>query len=116
MKSILLVLFVFLGFSAMAAEKARASEAHGLLSVEIPDLKGSEVCLATTQEAGAKMNWILTCLDSKRKYLMRERKVASEKTAAEDEMTYGDLEITVEMQNRGFRLASTQDGLFFTKK
>ena len=45
-----------------------------------------------------------------------QKKPAKKKPAADDETTYSDLEITVEMQNRGFRLASTQDGLFFTKK
>lgn len=105
------------GNQAHAADAKKMSEPHTLQKVEMPDIKTAEVCLATTQDAnGDRMDWILTCLDKTRKFLFREKRIASEKPAGEDEMTYGDLEITVEMQNRGFRLASTQDGLFFTRK
>lgn len=98
------------------AAPAKKSEPHLIANVDIPDLKGAVVCLATTKESSEdRLEWTLTCLDKSRKFLVRERRIATEKPAGEDEMTYGDLEITVELQNRGFRLVSTQDGLFFTK-
>ncbi len=116
MKNLLLILSFLAGLTCYA-EKGKVSEAHGLQKLDLPDLKTAEVCLATTQDSnGDRMDWLLTCLDSKRRFLLREKRIATEKPAGEDEMTYGDLELTVEMQGRGFRLASTQDGLFFTRK
>lgn len=114
MKPYVLCIFALASLIAVAEGK-KSGEAHGLQKIDIPDLKTAEVCLAITQEAGDHMDWLLTCLDSKRKYLIREKRIAAEKTAGDDELTFGDLEITVEMKNRGFRLVSTQDGLFFTK-
>lgn len=115
MKRYVLIIFAIASVIAVAEAK-KSSDPHMIQKVEIPDLKGAEVCLAITQDAADHMEWLLTCLDSKRKYLLREKRVATEKTAGEDEITFGDLEMTVEMQNRGFRLVSTQDGLLFTKK
>lgn len=116
MKHYALIVFAIASIIAVAEGKKSSSSGPALQKTEFPDLKGAEVCLAITQDANEHMDWMLTCLDSKRRYLMRERKVASEKTVGEDEITFGDLEMTVEMQNRGFRLVSTQDGLFFTRK
>jgi len=116
MKRYVLCVFALASLIAVAeGKKSSSSEPRGLQKIEIPDLKSAEVCLAITQEAGDHMDWLLTCLDSKRKYLTREKRIASEKTPGDDEMTFGDLEVTVEMKNRGFRLVSMQDGLFFTK-
>lgn len=111
------IIFLFLGVFAFAEGKAHRPDAPSLQNLDLPDLKSAEICLATTQDSSAeKMYWLLTCLDSKRKYLQREKRIASERPVGEDETSYGDLEITVEMQNRGFRLVSTQEGLFFTRK
>lgn len=116
MKHLVILLCMWIGFAGWAEGK-KMSDSHGLQKLDIPDIKSAEVCLATTQdENGDRMDWLLTCLDAKRHFLLREKKIAVEKPAGEDEMTYGDLELTVEMQNRGFHLASTQDGLFFTRK
>jgi hypothetical protein len=110
-------LMVFAVASVMAvAESKKSSDSHTIQKVDIPDLKGAEVCLAITQDANDHMDWLLTCLDGKRRYLVHEKRVATEKSVGDDEITFGDLEMTVEMQNRGFRLVSTQDGLFFTRK
>ena len=117
MKRYVLCVFALASIIAVAeGKKSSSSETRGLQKIEIPDLKSAEVCLAITQEAGDHMDWLLTCLDKTRRYIVREKKVATEKAVAEDEITFGDLEMTVEMQNRGFRLVSTQDGLFFTRK
>jgi len=116
MKRYTVLIFAIFSFIAVAEGKKSSSDANRIQKMEIPDLKNAAVCLAITQDASDHMDWLLTCLDSKRKYLMREKRVATEKTVGEDEVTFGDLEMTVEMQNRGFHLVSTQDGLFFTRK
>src|SRR5262249_34423068 len=101
---------------AFGAEKNKSEIRKGL-NIELPDLKAAEVCLITTVDSTSnRIDWVMTCLDSKRKPIVKEKRIASEKPPGEDEVTYSDLELTVEMQNRGFRLASTQDGLFFTKR
>jgi hypothetical protein len=109
-------LIVFVIASAIAAAEGKKSSGPALMKTEFPDLKNAEVCLAITQDANDHMDWLLTCLSKQRQYLVRDKHVATEKNVGEDEITFGDLEMTVEMQNRGFRLVSTQDGLFFTRK
>jgi hypothetical protein len=113
------ILFVLFSISTFcfAETKSTKSSPHSIQNFDIPDIKLAEVCLLSTRDAYEdQMDWIITCMDKTRKFVVKEKRIGGEKVAGEDELTFGDMEVTVEMQNRGFRLVSTQDGLFFTRK